>query len=66
MSDASERESARAAGEAQDAIVHRPRSSKAGAVAGAMRRYLGAETYSALRRSRAEKAEDKKPGRGAG
>jgi hypothetical protein len=62
MSDASERESARAAGEAQDAIVARPRSSRAGAIAVALRRYLGAEAYSEVRRRRAEKAEGEKPG----
>jgi hypothetical protein len=57
MSDRSNRESASAAREAQDAIVSRPRGSKAGAVAEALRRYLGAETYDEHRRSKADKAE---------
>lgn len=63
MNDSSSSESAQAAREARDAVVSRPRGSKAGALADAMRRYLGAETYDALRKSRAEKDEDETPER---
>lgn len=60
MSDMSKGESARAAHEAQDAIVSRPRGSRSGAIAEAMRRYLSSETYDQLRKRDAEKAEDEK------
>jgi len=55
MSDATERESAQAASEAQDAIVSRPRGAKTGAIAEALRRCLSAETYDEHRKSTAEK-----------
>lgn len=63
MSDTSRGGSTRAAPEAQDAIASRPRGSRSGAVAEAMRRYLSSETYDQLRRGGAEKVEDEKPRR---
>jgi hypothetical protein len=63
MSDRQRGESARAAHEAQDAIVSRPRGSKTAAIADAMRRYLGAETYDEHRKHAAETAEDETPSR---
>ena len=63
MSDTSRGESARAAREAQDAVVSRPRGPRSAAIVDAMRRYLSSETYSELRKSKAESAEGEKPGR---
>lgn len=63
MSDTSKDESARAAREAQDAIVSRSRGAGSGAIAEAMRRYLSSETYDQLRKRHAEMAEDAGPRR---
>jgi len=60
MSDMSKGESARAAHEAQDAIVSRPRGSSSGAIAVAMRRYLSSAAYDELRKRDAEKAQAEK------
>jgi len=59
MSDISNSESAQATREAQDAIVSRPRGSKSGAIAEAMRRYLSSETYDQLRKRDRERADEK-------
>jgi hypothetical protein len=54
MSDTSKGEAARAAREAQDAIVSRPRGSKGSAIDAALRRYLSAETYDEHRRAESD------------
>jgi hypothetical protein len=66
MSDISKGEAHRAAREALDGITPRPRGSRSGAIAGALRRYLSAETYEQRRRRKAERDEERKGGRNEG
>ena len=66
MTDTSRGEALRATHEARDAIVSRPRGSRSGAIAEAMRRYLSSESYDQLRKRQAEQAEDEEKDSGAG
>ena len=61
MSDTSSHEAAQAASEAQDAIVTRPRGSRAHSIDAALRRYLSAERYDELHRLEQDTDRDVKP-----
>ncbi|MGC4112070.1 MAG: hypothetical protein QM747_16975 [Nocardioides sp.] len=60
MGDTSRSESQQAGREARDAVVGRPRGSKSDAIADAMRRYLGAESYQEQRK---HDTDDERPAR---